>query len=133
MIPQVELFSLCFLEELKTPKRRFEINFVFKLLKHMHFLINYNWVLNAATQSKQQPCVQWYQIKTKPCWALRTQFWLLEIELRIKTTWSWSILKVGKWDFWTSKVQFLSKSSLYKRKRCDKNCCLVCQSYYTSH
>ena len=26
MIPQVELFSLGFLEELKTPKRRFEIN-----------------------------------------------------------------------------------------------------------
>ena len=31
------------------------------------------WVLNAATQGKQQPCVQWYQIKARPCWALRTQ------------------------------------------------------------
>ena len=32
-----------------------------------------NWVLNAATQGKQQPCVQRYQIKAKTCWALRTQ------------------------------------------------------------
>ena len=31
-----------------------------------------NWVLNVATQGKQL-CVQWYQIKAKPCWALTTE------------------------------------------------------------
>ena len=29
--------------------------------------------LMRKTQGKQQPCVQWYQVKTKPCWAITTQ------------------------------------------------------------
>ena len=37
----------------------------------------YNWVLNSWTQGNLLPCVQWYQITAKHCWALTTQaeFW----------------------------------------------------------
>ena len=44
------------------------------------------WVLNAATQGKQQPCVQWYQIKAKPCWALTTQFICMLTGSKLGTT-----------------------------------------------
>ena len=68
-----------------------------------------NWVLNAATQGKQQPCVQWYQIKAKPCWALRTQLRIFE-----------TLLSTFIWGFYwkiVTKTVWLIKISIIKKKQ----------------
>ena len=75
-----------------------------------------NWVLNAATQSKQQPCVQWYQINAKLCWALNTELevdpWCLVQNLPKKQK---LMATITFWIFWQTFDQIHTKECLSRQ------------------